>query len=224
MGAESVEDRGELPKVMLELLLPLTYILDDFICGQVVKLTGQGPHIILKALLDVVHSSHNWIMNNVLDVSVKLSKLRVQPIKVIKVSLHGIHALVHMGQHTLKSAIHMCLEPLLHVLEVRIKIAWTRLPEMLRLRWRWRRRHLLSCISLRSNFFIISSFFLIIWEGSKRPGEKSNLILERPKWSVSYLTAPLKSGLCLDESHDVWSICQVLVLVHLEVIQLPHHK
>jgi hypothetical protein len=124
MGAESVEDRGELPEVMLELLLPLTYILDAFICGQVVKLTGQGPHIILKALLHVVHSSHKWIMNSVLDVSAKLSKLRVQPIKVIiKVSLHPIHALVHMGQHALKSAIHMCLEPLLHVLEVRIKIA-----------------------------------------------------------------------------------------------------
>jgi hypothetical protein len=177
MGAESVEDRGELPEVMMELLLPLTYILDAFICGWVVKLTRQGPHIILKALLHVVHSSHNWIMNSVLDVSAKLSKLRVQPIKVIiKVSLHGIHALVHMGQHTLKSAIHMCLEPLLHVLEVRIKIAWTRLPELIRL---WR-RHLLSCISLRSNF-IISNFFLINWERSKRPGEESNLILERPK-------------------------------------------
>jgi hypothetical protein len=33
MGAESVKDRGELPEVMLELLLPLTYILDAFICG-----------------------------------------------------------------------------------------------------------------------------------------------------------------------------------------------
>jgi hypothetical protein len=166
---------------MLELLLPLTYILDAFICGHVVKLTGQGPHIILKALLHVVHSSHNWIMNSVLDVSAKLSKLRVQPIKVIiKVSLHGIHVLVHIGQHALKLAIHMCLEPLLHVLEVRIRIAWTRLLEMLKLRRR-RRRHLLSCISLRSNFFIIFSFFLIIWERSKRPGEKSNLILERPK-------------------------------------------
>jgi hypothetical protein len=147
---------------MLELLLPLTYILDAFICGQVIKLTGQVPHIILKAPLHVVHSNHNGIMNSVLDVSAKLSKLSVQPIKVIiKVSLHPIHVLVHMGHHALKSAIHMCLEPLLHVLEVRIKIAWTRPPELLRLR-RWRRRHLLSCISLRSNFFIISSFFLII--------------------------------------------------------------
>jgi hypothetical protein len=88
VGAESAKDRGELPEVMLELLLPLTYILDAFICGQVVKLTGQGPHIILKALLHVVHSSHNGIMNSVLDVSAKLS---VQPIKVIiKVSLHPI--------------------------------------------------------------------------------------------------------------------------------------
>jgi hypothetical protein len=83
MGAESVKDRGELPKVLLELLLPLTYILDAFIGGQVVKLTGQGPHIILKALLHVVHSIHNWIMNRVLDVSAKLSELSVQPIKII---------------------------------------------------------------------------------------------------------------------------------------------
>ena len=83
MSAEGVEERGELPEVMLELLLPLTYILDAFIGGQVVKLTGQGPHIILKALLYVVHSSHNWIMNRVLDVSAKLSELSVQPIKII---------------------------------------------------------------------------------------------------------------------------------------------
>jgi hypothetical protein len=58
----------------------------------------------------------------------------------------------------------------------------------------------------------------------KRPGEESNLNLERPKGSVSYLTTPLKSGLSLDESHDVWSIGQILVLVHLEVIQLSHHE
>ena len=75
MGTESVEDRGELPEVMLELLLPLTYILDAFICGEVVKLTRQGPHIILKALLHVVHSSHKWIMNSFLDVRVKFRKL-----------------------------------------------------------------------------------------------------------------------------------------------------
>jgi hypothetical protein len=208
MGVESVEERGELPEVILELLLPLTDIMDAFIGGQVVKLTGQGPHIILKALLHVVHSSHKWIMNSVLDVRAKFRKLRVQRIKVIiKVSLHGIHALVHMGHHALKAAIHVCLEPLLHVLEIRIKIAWTRLLELLRLRRRWRRRHLLSCIRFRSNSIIISSFFLIIWERSKRTGEEANLILERPKWSVSYLTVPLKSGLSLDESHNVWSIC-----------------
>jgi hypothetical protein len=128
-----------------------------------------------------------------LDVRAKFRKLRVQRIKVIiKASLHGIHALVHMGHHALKAAIHVCLEPLLHVLKVRIKIAWTRLPKLLRMRRRWRRRHLLSYISFKSNSFIIASFFLIIWERSKRPGEESNLILERPKWSVSYVAEPPK--------------------------------
>jgi hypothetical protein len=77
MGAESVEERGELPKVILELLLPLTDILDTFIGGQVVKLTGQGPHIIMKTLLHIVHSSHKWIMNSFLDVRAKFRKLRV---------------------------------------------------------------------------------------------------------------------------------------------------
>jgi hypothetical protein len=48
-------------------------------------------------------------MNSVLDVSVKLSKLRVQPIKVIiKVSLHGIHAMVHMGQPYVSGALAAC--------------------------------------------------------------------------------------------------------------------
>jgi hypothetical protein len=208
MGAEGVEERVELPEVSLQLLLTLTDILNAVIGGQVVKLTRQGSHIILKILLHVVHSSHKWIMNSFLDVSAKFRKLRVQRIKVIiKAILHGIHELVHMGHHALKAAIHVCLEPLLHLLEIRIKIAWTRLLELLRLRRRWRRRHLLSCISFRSISFIIASFFLILWERSKRPGEEANLILEGPKWSVSYLTVPLKSGLSLDESHNVWTIC-----------------
>jgi hypothetical protein len=40
MGAEGVEERGELPEVSLELLLTLANILNAFIGGQVVKLTG----------------------------------------------------------------------------------------------------------------------------------------------------------------------------------------
>jgi hypothetical protein len=35
---------------------------------------------------------------------------------------------------------------------------------------------------------------LIIRKGGERPSEKTNLILERPKWSVSSLTPPLKSS------------------------------
>jgi hypothetical protein len=65
-----------------------------------------------------------------------------------------------MGHHALEAAIHVGLELLLHVLKVMVKIAWTRLLVLLRLR-RWRRRHLL-CISFRSFSYIIISFFLII--------------------------------------------------------------
>jgi hypothetical protein len=91
MGAEGVEEREELPKVLLELLLSLTYILNAFICRQIVKLTRQSPHIILKTLLHVVQSGHNWISNSVLDVTAKLRKLRIQRIQVIiKASLHPI--------------------------------------------------------------------------------------------------------------------------------------
>jgi hypothetical protein len=110
-----------------------------------------------------------------------------------------------MGHHSLEAAIHVGLKPLLHFLKVRVKIAWTRLPVLLRLRRRWRRRHLL-CISFRSFSCIITSFFLIIWEGSKRPGEEPNLIFEGPKRCVNYLTVPLKSGLGFNESHNVRSI------------------
>jgi Zn-dependent M16 (insulinase) family peptidase len=109
MSAEGVEERGELPEVSRELLLTLTDILNAVIGGQVVKLTGQGSYIILKTLLHVVQSSHKRIMNSFLDVRAKFRKLRVQRIKIIiKARLHGIHALVHMGHHALKSG-HPCV-------------------------------------------------------------------------------------------------------------------
>jgi hypothetical protein len=142
----------------------------------------------------------------VLDVTVKFRKLRVYCIQVIiKARLHGIHALIHMGHHSLEAAIHVGLKPLLHVLKVWVKITWTRLLVLLRLRRRWRRRHLL-CISFRSVSCIITSFFLIIWEGSERPSEEPNLTLEGPKRCVNYFTVPLKSGLGFNESHNVRSI------------------
>jgi hypothetical protein len=132
-----------------------------------------------------------------LDVTTKFRKLRVYHIQVIiKARLHDIHALVHMGHHALEAAIHVGMEPLLHILKVRVKIAWTRLPVLLRLRRRWRRRHLL-CIGFRSFSCIIISFFLIIWEGSERPSEESNLILEGPKRSMNYPQCPSNLVLAL---------------------------
>jgi hypothetical protein len=102
-----------------------------------------------------------------------------------------------MCHQSLEAAIHVGLKPLLHVLKIWVKIAWTRLPVLLRLRRRWRRRHLL-CLSFRS--------FLIISEWSEWPGEEPNFILEWSKGCMNYLTGPLKSGLGFDESHNVRSI------------------
>jgi hypothetical protein len=70
---------------------------------------------------------------------------------------------------------HVGLKPLLHILKIWVNVAWTRLPILLRLRRRWRRRHLL-CFSIRSCSYIITRVFLIIWEGSEWPGEE----LKRP--------------------------------------------
>jgi hypothetical protein len=122
--------------------------------------------------------------------------------------------------HTLESAIHMGLNPMLHLLEIRIKIALARLSKLLMLR----RRHLLSRIYLRISCFIIPSYFLIIKEGSERSGEKSSFIFKGPERSVCYLTPTLKSCLGMDQSHNIWSIGQVLVLIHIEIIGLPHHE
>lgn len=53
---------------------------------------------------------------------------------------------------------------------------------------------------------------------------ESSVILERSKVSMSHLTSPLKPGLPLDQCHDVWGIGQNLVLVHLQIVELPKHK
>jgi hypothetical protein len=63
---------------------------------------------------------------------------------------------------------------------------------MLMRRWRW--WHLLSWIILKLSNIFMCRDSLAIRKGGERPGEKTNLSLERPKWSVSYLTLPLKPG------------------------------
>jgi hypothetical protein len=54
VSAEGVKERGEMPKVLLELLLPLTYLLHAFIGREIVKLTRQSPHVVLETLLHIV--------------------------------------------------------------------------------------------------------------------------------------------------------------------------
>jgi hypothetical protein len=48
VNAEGVKERGELAKVLLELLLPLTDLLHAVIGREIVKLTRQSSHVVLK--------------------------------------------------------------------------------------------------------------------------------------------------------------------------------
>jgi hypothetical protein len=221
MRAKVVKDGGELDKIILKLLLPLIKRMDAVIGRQSVKLTRQSAHIVLKALLHVVHSTHYGIMHSILNMKAEIIELSVHPIKLIinkskpcvqgrvlaiKLRQQSIKMAIHMSHHALKPAIHMSLELVLHLLKIRIKITKSRLPElsMLRGRWRW---HLLSWIILRMSNIIISRGSLVIREGCESPSEKTNLIFEQPKWSVSYLTPPLKPSFSLYQSHNIRSIC-----------------
>jgi hypothetical protein len=75
VSAEGVKERGELPKILLKLLLPLTDLLHAVIGREIVKLTRQSSHVVLKTLLHVVESVHDRISEMILNVTAKLRVL-----------------------------------------------------------------------------------------------------------------------------------------------------
>jgi hypothetical protein len=77
VSAEGVKKRGELSKVLLELLLPLTDLMHVVIGREVVKLTRQSSHVILKTLLHIIESGHDWISDISLNVTAKFSTFNV---------------------------------------------------------------------------------------------------------------------------------------------------
>jgi hypothetical protein len=77
VSAEGVKERGELSKVLLELLLPLTDLLHAVIGRDIVKLTRQSSHVVLKTLLHVVESVHDSISDIILNVAAKFRILSV---------------------------------------------------------------------------------------------------------------------------------------------------
>jgi hypothetical protein len=77
VSAEGVKKRGELSKVLLELLLPLTDLLHAVIGREVVKLTRHSSHVVLKTLLHVVESGHDRISDISLNVTAKFRILSV---------------------------------------------------------------------------------------------------------------------------------------------------
>jgi hypothetical protein len=77
MSAEGVKQGGELAKILLELLLPLTYIMHVVICRKIVKLTGESTHIILKTLLHIIQPGHDGISDISVNLITKVRKFRV---------------------------------------------------------------------------------------------------------------------------------------------------
>jgi hypothetical protein len=77
VSVECVKERGELAKVLLELLLPLTDLLHAVIGREIIKLTRQSFHVVLKTLLHVVESVHDRISDIIFNVTAKFRKLSV---------------------------------------------------------------------------------------------------------------------------------------------------
>jgi hypothetical protein len=77
VSAKGVKERGELAKVLLELLLPLTDLLHAVIGREIFKLTRQSSHVVLKTLLHVVESVHERICDMSLNVTLKFRELSV---------------------------------------------------------------------------------------------------------------------------------------------------
>jgi hypothetical protein len=93
-------------EVMSSSLLPMTDLMHVVIGREVVKLTRQSSHVILKTLLHIVQSGHDRISDISLNVIAKFRILRVERIPVtVKTRLHVIQALIHMCHHSLKSGI-----------------------------------------------------------------------------------------------------------------------
>jgi hypothetical protein len=63
VSAECVKKRGELAKILLELLLPLTDFMHAVICRKIVKLAGESAHVILKTLLHIEREMCLWAIS-----------------------------------------------------------------------------------------------------------------------------------------------------------------
>ena len=91
VSAEGVKQGGELAKILLELLLPLTNIMHVVICRKIVKLTGKSTHVILKTLLHIIQPGHDGISDIIVNLITKVRKFRVERIPVtVKARLHVI--------------------------------------------------------------------------------------------------------------------------------------
>lgn len=54
--------------------------------GEALKLARQGTHVVLEALLHVIHLAHNRVMNIYLDVITKFTKLKGHAIELSSIA------------------------------------------------------------------------------------------------------------------------------------------
>jgi hypothetical protein len=67
-------------------------------------LAGQGTHIILKYLLHVVHSAHNWIMHSRLNMRMKIIELCINPIQL---SVNNSKSIMQIRELATKCGLHV---------------------------------------------------------------------------------------------------------------------
>jgi hypothetical protein len=67
-------------------------------------LAGQSSHIILKDVLHVVHSAHNWIMHSRLNMRTKIIELCMNPIQL---SVNNGKLIMQIRELTIKCGLHV---------------------------------------------------------------------------------------------------------------------
>jgi hypothetical protein len=74
--------------------------MNDILGGEALKLAGQGTHVVLEALLHVIHLVHNRVTNIYLDVITKFTKLKGHAIELFinspKFGVHLIELPIHI--------------------------------------------------------------------------------------------------------------------------------
>jgi hypothetical protein len=103
----------------------LIKLMNIILSRQTLKLDGQSTHVVLKALLYIIHPGHQRIMNHFIYIlchSLNSCGHTINPlIKTLKSKVKIIVLLIHVSPQVLELRYHVVLNPLLRILEIWIK-------------------------------------------------------------------------------------------------------